>query len=82
MRGIEKVGGKLLLTDQRLVFKSHKLNIQSDETHLMITEIKEAIPRKTSNFYPNGIRIIKTTGDHLDIFVHERDNWISKINHP
>src|SRR5688572_21922907 len=28
-RGAEAVGGKLYLTDKRLIFKSHKLNIQN-----------------------------------------------------
>ncbi len=78
-RGIEGVGGKLLLTDKRLIFKSHKLNIQSGETELLVEDIKEVIPRKTAKLFQNGIRIINKAGDHFDFVVYERDNWLTKI---
>jgi hypothetical protein len=79
-RGMEAVGGKLMLTNKRLVFKSHKLNIQSGETSLELGEINEVIPRKTAYLLNNGIRMMKVSGEHFDFVVYERQDWLSKIN--
>ena len=38
-KGIESVGGKLFLTDQRLVFESHALNVQSGTTVIPLIDI-------------------------------------------
>ena len=40
LRGLESVGGKLFVTDKRIFFRSHKLNIQNHEQEFPITEIK------------------------------------------
>jgi len=37
--GAEAVGGKLFLTNRRLVFKSHKLNIQNHELSIHLIDI-------------------------------------------
>lgn len=81
-RGIEGVGGKLLLTNKRLIFKSHKLNIQSGETQLALDEIEEASSRKTAKLFQNGMRIMNKAGEHFDFVVYERDSWLTKINAP
>jgi len=81
-RGIEGVGGKLVLTDKRLIFKSHKMNIQSGETQLLLEDIKEAIPKKTAKLFQNGIRILNNDGEHFDFVVYKRNNWLTKINAP
>ncbi|MEO1255804.1 MAG: GRAM domain-containing protein [Bacteroidota bacterium] len=81
-RGMEGVGGKLLLTNKRLVFKSHKLNIQSGETQFPLNEIKEVSPRKTAKFFQNGIRVLTDTNEYFDFVVYERDNWLEKMNAP
>jgi hypothetical protein len=78
-RGIEGVGGKLLLTDKRLIFKSHQLNIQSGETQYLLKDIKEVVPRKTAKLFQNGIRVVTESGENLDFVLYERDFWVSKI---
>ncbi len=78
-RGIEGVGGKLLLTDKRLVFKSHQLNIQSGEKQCLLTEINKVEPKKTAKLFQNGLRIITNSGEQFDFVVYERDFWVSKI---
>lgn len=81
-RGIEGVGGKLILTDKRLIFKSHKMNIQSGETQLLLDNIQQASPRKTAKLFQNGIRILNKAGEHFDFVVYERDSWLTKLNAP
>jgi hypothetical protein len=43
-RGAETVGGKLYLTNQRLVFESHAFNIQSGATLIPLSEISKTEP--------------------------------------
>lgn len=44
-KGMEAVGGKLVLTENRLIFKSHKHNIHNHEESISIDQIK-SIRRK------------------------------------
>ncbi len=78
-RGIEGVGGKLLLTDKRLVFKSHRMNIQSGETQCLLIEINKVEPRKTAKLFQNGLKVTTNSGEEYDFVVYERDFWVSKI---
>lgn len=78
-RGVEGVGGKLVLTDQRLIFKSHKFNLQSGETQIPVEEIREVKPRKTAKLFQNGIRVLTQSGDAYDFVVYERDSWLQKL---
>lgn len=41
--GPEAVGGKLKITDRRLVFKSHDFNIQTGTIEILIEQIAEVI---------------------------------------
>lgn len=43
-RGAETVGGKLYLTNRRLIFEAHSLNFQSGTTIVPLQEISETTP--------------------------------------
>jgi len=43
-RGIETVGGKLILTTARLVFEAHALNVQRGSTEIDLAAVKSATP--------------------------------------
>jgi hypothetical protein len=79
-RGIEGVGGKLFLTNKKVVFKSHKINIQKGQTDIFYENIKEIIKRKTAKIIDNGIRIKTNDGNEFDFIVNEREKWIEKLN--
>ena len=79
-RGIEGVGGKIFLTKKKLIFKSHKINIQKGQTNIEYSTIKEIVKRKTAKLIDNGIRIITNNGKEFDFVVNERDLWLDKIN--
>ena len=79
-RGIEGVGGKIFLTNKKLIFKSHKINIQKGQTDIEYSTIKEIVKRKTAKLIDNGIRIITDDGKEFDFVVNERDLWFEKIN--
>ncbi|MBN7811777.1 hypothetical protein J0A68_12535 [Algoriphagus sp. H41] len=79
-RGIEGVGGKLFLTNEKLTFKAHKLNIQNGQTTIDYKQITEVSRRKTAKLLDNGIRIKTADGKKHDFVLGERDLWIEKIN--
>ena len=79
-RGIEGVGGKLFLTNKKVIFKSHKINIQKGQTDILYENIKEIIKRKTAKIIDNGIRIKTNDGNEFDFVVNEREKWIEKLN--
>lgn len=79
-RGVESVGGKLFLTTKRVIFKSHKLNIQTGETDIEYSSISEVHPRKTGGIIDNGIRIKTHDGKDFDLVVNDRENWLAKLN--
>jgi len=79
-RGIEGVGGKLFLTNKKVIFKSHKLNIQKGQTDINYTNISELIKQKTAKLIENGIRIKTNDGKEFDFVVNEREKWIEKLN--
>ena len=60
-RGIEAVGGKIFLTNQRLIFINHSLNIQKGQTNIDYSEMKSVEKRKTMKIVNNGIKV--TTRD-------------------
>lgn len=79
-RGIEGVGGKLFLTNKKLIFKAHKINIQKGQTNIEYTNIKDVVKLKTLKLINNGIRIITKSGTKYDFVVNERNLWLEKIN--
>ncbi|MDQ3394316.1 MAG: GRAM domain-containing protein [Bacteroidota bacterium] len=79
-RGIEGVGGKIFLTNKKLIFKSHTINIQKGQTDIEYQSIKKIIERKTAKLIDNGIRILTTDGKEFDFVVNEREIWIEKLN--
>src|SRR5947208_3077670 len=46
MRGIEAVGGRLMITDQRLLFQPHSINIQGWQTEILFRDVTEVRPRR------------------------------------
>lgn len=79
-RGIEGVGGKIFLTNKKVIFKSHKINIQKGQTNIEYSRIKEIAKRKTARLIDNGIRITTDSGEEFDFVVNEREKWIEKLN--
>ncbi len=79
-RGIEGVGGKIFLTNKKLIFKSHKINVQKGQTNIEYSKIQEIVKRKTVKLIDNGIRITTDNGKKYDFVVNERDFWFEKIN--
>ncbi len=77
-KGAEGVGGKLYLTDQRLVFKSHKFNIQNHELSIPLSGIDNTSRYKTLGLVNNGLAIT-TCGKVEKFVVQQVDEWMHKL---
>jgi len=74
----ESVGGKLILTNQRVYFKSEERNEYNME--IMPKEIEEIIYFKTNILSPNGLNIVTKEGKQLKFKIKKRDSWGKAIN--
>ena len=84
-KGIEAVGGKLWLTNQRLVFESHALNVQSGITEINLSDVKMVRPCWTKflnliPLFPNSLRIETADGKHHQLVLFGRSKWKSAID--
>jgi GRAM domain len=79
IKGIEGVGGKLYLTNKRLIFKSHKLNVQNHQFSLKLTDIKNVDRFKNAGFLNNGLSITTMMGKEKFV-VEQIDDWIKFLN--
>ena len=78
-KGIEAVGGKLYLTNKRLVFKSHKLNIQNHELSIPLNNIKNVARHKTIGIVDNGLSITVVNGNVEKFVVEQVEDWVKNL---
>lgn len=78
IRGIEGVGGWLMLTDQRLVFQPHKLNIQKAEWSVPLSDLIGMEPKRTFGLVANGLRAVTTKGEEHFV-VDQRKPWLQEF---
>jgi hypothetical protein len=78
-KGMEGVGGKLYLTNRRLVFQSHKLNIQNHQLSINVSDIRNADRYKPSGIINNGLTIIRNNDTTEKFVVEEADEWVKQI---
>jgi hypothetical protein len=78
-KGIEGVGGRLFLTNRRLIFKSHSLNIQNHQLFIDLSDIKQVDRYKTLGLVNNGLAITTIT-DKTEKFVVEKiEEWVKLL---
>jgi hypothetical protein len=75
---LEGVGGKLVLTNKRLVFKSHKLNVQVHQLSLPLSEIETVEAGKTG-FLNNVLMIYQNDGASNKFIVFEPAEWVKAV---
>ncbi|MGZ5662843.1 MAG: hypothetical protein ACXWG6_15860 [Usitatibacter sp.] len=78
-KGIEAVGGKLFLTNQRLVFRSHRFNVQAHEESYPLDEIVSTEPARTLGIVPNGLLLQMRDGRRERFVVGGRSEWVSLL---
>jgi len=79
-KGIEGVGGKLYLTNKRLVFQSHKLNIQKHQLSIDLPDIAQVSGYKVLGIVKRGLSVV-TVQQKTEKFVIEKpDDWIKHLS--
>lgn len=76
--GSEGVGGKLFLTNKRLRFKSHSINIQVHEMSIPLKQIVK-IEKVRGLLAFTQIQIFLKDGTIEKFVVYNRDEWIKDI---
>lgn len=79
LKGIEAVGGKLVLTNKRILFKSHKINIQPHELSIPLTDIVSASGYKKLGLLNNGLAITTSNGLVEKFTVDEPSAWVQEL---
>ncbi|HEX5170139.1 MAG TPA: GRAM domain-containing protein [Cyclobacteriaceae bacterium] len=79
-KGAEGVGGKLVLTNKRLIFKSHKFNIQNHEESIGLGQIKTVERRKTWHIINNGLLLQLVNNDVHKFVVNSASEWVNTID--
>jgi len=78
-KGIESVGGKLFLTNRRLRFRSHKVNVQMHDESYPLQEIASVEPARTLGIIPNGLLVHLRDGRRERFVVMSRGAWVERI---
>ena len=84
-RGRETVGGRIYLTNQRLIFVPHFLNLQREPLFLELATIK-SIQKCWTKFlgvlpiWPNSLAIQVVSGDTHKFVLFSRSKWMADIS--
>ena len=83
-KNIETVGGKLCLTNQRLIFESHNLNVQGGVTEIDLSNVKSSLPCWTKFLglfpvFPNSLAVFTKQGMEYRFVLFGRHAWAAAI---
>lgn len=83
-RGLETVGGRLFLTDQRLLFTSHRFNVQTGSTQIPLADIVQLRPCWTRllnlvPIFPNSLAVETRDGARHRFVLYGRAHWAQVI---
>jgi hypothetical protein len=84
-RGLETVGGRLYLTNRRLIFESHGFNVQTGATIIPLESISGARKCWTKflnliPLFPNSIAVSTNEGKEYRLVTFSRQAWINAID--
>jgi tetratricopeptide (TPR) repeat protein len=72
-RGWEAVGGRIIVTDQRLLFEAHRYNFQREPLDIPLHDISDIVPSKTLYLIPNGMTVDCHSGQQYRFVVSASD---------
>jgi len=78
-RGLEGVGGMMTVTNYRIWFEPHGMNIQSEPEEIPLHIITEIRKHDTWGFIPNGLLIRTNTGLVRKFITWKRENIIAAV---
>ena len=83
-KNIETVGGKLCLTNQRLLFEAHKINVQGGTTEVDLSNVQSSRPCWTKflgllPLFPNSLAVCTIQGKEYRFVLFGRHAWAAAI---
>lgn len=75
-----QVEGKLILTNQRIYFKTMTDNQKHIDFEIMPNQIKEVMFFNTWKIFQNGLSVVTKEGCEKKFIVKNRDQWCLMIN--
>ncbi|MGI5179038.1 hypothetical protein ACQEVZ_22160 [Dactylosporangium sp. CA-152071] len=75
--GAEAVGGHLILTRDRLSFRAHALNIQTEPLDLPVDQIVSMHKYNQLRIIPNGLAVTMASGTVHRFVATKRDRFIA-----
>jgi len=84
-RGWETIGGKLVMTESKLIFTPHRMNVQKDAQSIFLSQIASVSEcwTKFLNIIPianNSLRVLTIGGEELRFVLSKRKQWAASIN--
>lgn len=67
-RGFESVGGRIRVTNRRVLFDPHVINVRYEAVAIPIASVAEVRPRNSLFIVPNGM-LVRTDDGHEHKFV-------------
>jgi hypothetical protein len=83
-RGAETAGGRLFLTNRRLIFESHIFNVQRGGDQIQLSQISEMRPAWTKFFgvlplMPSTLSVRTSGGAEHNLVCRSRGSWMEAI---
>lgn len=75
-RDAQAVGGKLVLTNERLIFLPHSLNFNREQEYLELSKISSTKRVRTMDLIDNGLRVTLHNDVELKFVLNNRETWI------
>lgn len=79
-KGWEGVGGRLVITEEMIVFTPHKINFQTKQVEIRLDSIVEVGKRNTLKLVPNGFYIKDIEGKEYKFVVFKRNRIIEYLS--
>ncbi|MEE4196673.1 MAG: GRAM domain-containing protein [Bacteroidales bacterium] len=74
------VDGKLILTNQRVYFKTKNDQSSRYDLEILPNQIQEILSFNTLKIFPNGLNIITKEGKELKFKIGKRNSWSKALN--
>jgi len=75
-----QIEGKLILTNQRIYFKTMIEEKQHIDFEILPNQIKEVMFFNTWKIFPNGLNVVTKEGKEIKFKIKNRDQWCLMIN--
>ena len=75
-----KVKGKLVITNQRVIFKSIGNGIAKPDFEILFDQIADVIFFNTKKIIPNGLHIVTKDKNTMRFTMKKRNAWVAQLH--